>query len=159
MSLPNEFKRAFHFTFKGKEKDGLDLENAKKLGQSLFSSVNAINFSESELKNIYYQKIWLEHNLNQINNEKVSHKVFDFCCNINPKRGTILLQRSLNSVCDERIIVNGSISSEEIELINDIDNRGESDILEKLLCHYAANFFELFGKKENAGHTLRWIFR
>lgn len=159
MSSSDGFEKAFHFTFKDEEKDGSNLKNAEKLAESLFPSLNVAGFSESELKNTYYQKIWLEHNLNKISSEKVSRKTFDFCCNIDPKRGIILLQRSLNSVCDERIIVDASISNEEIQLINDIDKRGESNILEKLLCHYAANFFELFGKKGNSGHTLKWIFR
>ncbi len=159
MSSSDGFEKAFHFTFKDEEKDELDLKNARKLGESLFPSLNAAGFSKSEIKNTYYQKIWLEHNLNKISSEKVSRKAFDFCCNIDPKRGIIFLQRSLNSVSDKRIIVDGSISSEEIKLINDIDKRGESGVLEKILCHYTANFFELFGKKENSEHTLRWIFR
>jgi len=157
--LSDGFEKAFYFTFKNKEKDELDLENARKLAESLFSSIKASDLSETELKNIYYEKIWLEHNLNQINSDKVSRKVLDFCCNISPKRGIILLQRSLNSICDKRIIVDGSISSREVELINDIGENGESDVLEKLLCHYAANFFELFGKKKNTSHSLKWIFR
>ena len=157
--MPDEFEKAFCFTFKNKEKDELNLENPKKLAESLFSSIRATGLSKSELKNIYYEKIWLEHNLNQIKSIKVSRKVFDFCCNISPKRGIILLQRSLDSVCDERIIVDGSISSKEVELINDIEKNGESDILEKMLCHYVANFFEVFGKKENTIHSLKWIFR
>ena len=159
MSSSDGFEKAFHFTFKDEEKDGLNLERARKLGESLFPSLNITGFSEDELRNTYYQKIWLEHNLNQICSGKVSRKVFDICCNINPKRGIILLQRSLNSICDERIIVDGSISSEEIKLISDIDKRGESDVLEKLLCHHVANFFELFGKKENTSQVLKWIFR
>jgi len=157
--LSDEFEKAFYFTFKSKEKNELDLENAKKLAESLFCSLKASDLSKSELKNIYYEKIWLEYNLSHINSDKVSRKVFDFYCNISPKRGAILLQRSLDSVCDKRIIVDGSISSKEVELVNDIEENGESDVLEKLLCHYAANFFEVFGKKENTSHSLKWIFR
>lgn len=154
-----KFDKAFYFTFKNIETKKVDFSSAKRVLEDLFSFLEIEEMTKKEVRRVYHEKVWLENNLDKIEDVRISRKVFDFCCNIGVKRGVILLERSLNSGWGKRIKVDGSIGKKEVQLIDKIDDQGQSDILEKLVCHYAANFYETFGKKKHIKHTLQWIFR
>lgn len=159
MSFPDKFDRAFNFTFKDINSNEKKSSNAKTILKDLFSHLKIDDLSNEEVKRIYHEKVWLAKNIDKIDDYYVARKVFDFCCNIGLKRGCILLEKSLNSGWNKRIKVNGTIGRNELKLINKIDKKGNSDILEKLICHYAANYYEVFGKKDHIKYTLQWIFR
>lgn len=154
-----KFEAAFDFAFKELDPNDSKLNISKSLLSDLFPEINPSSFELEDVKTVYYERVWIENNLYRIQNLKVAQKVFDFSCNLSPKRGGILLQRSLNAGWDERLVVDGRIAGRTIEATNRIDDEGNSDILEKLICHYAANFYEIFGSREHIKYLLQWVFR
>lgn len=148
-----DFKKGFDYAFQSKE-TGSQLHKSKKF----LNDKRSNNLNLNEVKKIYYENIWKPQKLKNINNVTLKNKLFDFSCKINPKRTAIITQRSLKRGWEIDIIVNGKISKNIIDLINQIEEKDESDLLINLLQHYVANYFETLGNAKHRSDTLKWIF-
>lgn len=155
----SQFHHAFDFAFKQVKKSKSKEETARKLLKELFPEIQASQFSLEEIKRVYYERVWLHNKYDQIENNRISRKLFDFSCNLDLKRSNILLQRALNSGWNSKLKVDGKMGDREILLINEIEDQENSDILEGLICHYAANFYEIFGDRDHIQYLLQWVFR
>lgn len=153
------FQLAFDFAFKEIDPDVSKLESSKRLLKNRFPEINSSSFDLDDVKRVYYERIWVESKFGLIKNQRVARKLFDFACNLDSKRSVILVQRSLNAAWDSKLIVDGKMGKKTIDEINHVEEQGNSDILEKLICHYAANFYEIFGDRDHIKYLLQWVFR
>lgn len=98
-----KFNKGFDFIINnegGYVNDKNDNGGATKYGisQRSYPHVNIKNLTIEDAKKIYYCDYWLKGKIEQIPDEKVAIKVFDFSVNLGIRASVIVLQRALRSV-------------------------------------------------------------
>lgn len=98
-----KFKKAVEFVMNnegGYVFDKNDFGGATKYGisQRSYPSLNIKELQREDAIKIYYCDYWLKGKFEQIPDENVATKVFDFTINFGQRASTIVLQRALRSV-------------------------------------------------------------
>ena len=98
-----KFKKAVEFVIKnegGYVFDKNDLGGVTKYGisQKAYPALNIKGLQREDAIKIYYCDYWLKGKFEQIPDENIATKVFDFTINFGQRASTIVLQRALRSV-------------------------------------------------------------
>lgn len=98
-----KFERAVDYVIKnegGYVFDQNDYGGATKYGisQKAFPALNIRELSLEDAIEIYHKDFWLKGKFEQIPDENIAIKVFDFTVNLGQRAATIILQRALRSV-------------------------------------------------------------
>lgn len=96
----------------------------------------------SELvSDFYYENFWLMLRLDKITNAQLACEIFESGVNVGPARVIRWLQRSVNALGSDNLIVDGGIGPKTISAVNGLlKKKLEQELLKTLnglqLCHY-----------------------
>lgn len=156
MVYGQRFEKSFKYAFDSDFYDCSKKELLEGRLKDLFVDLSITTFSEEELKDILFDRIWKELHLKEIKHANIRKKVFDFSTEFGSEQTAVFVQRSLNSGWDSKLFVDRDLGNEEIKLINNIEDK---KILERIICHHVASFCEIFAETKNINFLMRWVFR
>ena len=70
---------------------------------------------------IHESWFWNAMRANQINNQQLAELIVDHAINSSPKRAAIILQKTLNSRYNKRLVVDGIVGSKTIQAVNSVN--------------------------------------
>jgi lysozyme family protein len=106
--------------------------NVKKLNKILFSNPQMIQL----LYDFYKKEYWDINRLNEIDSQLLADNIFDAGVNCGKKTSIRFLQRAINTLSQNDIIVDGIIGNQTLKLANNIDYKKLVDEFLKLRIQY-----------------------
>jgi lysozyme family protein len=139
-----------------------DPGGATKYGISLrFLKNNEIDINEDgnfdifdiealELRNatdIYYTYFWKKYRCDEIDSDKIAAKYFDCCVNMGGRQAGRILQRSVNTIDNNKLKVDGITGFLTISAVNNLIEPNQQKQLLKAIKKQCVNFYELIVKQ------------
>ena len=155
VTYSEKFKKAVDFVMNnegGYVFDKNDPGGATKYGisQKAYPTLNIKDLCREDAVKIYYCDYWLKGKFEQIPDENVTTKVFDFSVNFGQRTATIVLQRALRSV-GINVVEDGLMGSQTLSATifccNPENTENRAKMLLTALKSEAAGYYRLIAVK------------
>lgn len=97
-------------------------------------NIEKASFTKKEANSMYYCYFWLPAKCNLISEPRIAIKYFDMTVQFGHSCATILMQNALNELSDQKVVVDGIMRKENVDVIKKVCMESSESKLLDVLC-------------------------